>query len=274
MLVLALYAALVAVPFEDTQHRFSVNLPAGWTFAPQPGDTGGAAFTRVADNIIGHAMIRVLPFNQPVELGALVAQIGASYSQEPGFRLLISEPATVANNPGQRRRFVTWINGDSKLPKISEQRVTIVNNVGYVLHVEAMAEAFDVFNADFERIFSSFVPGNGLPPAPVLPPPHKAHGPGIVGHWETAGGAHAVELSPSGIVILDGAHGHYRIEEGMLIVKPENGAQAMYEFSLEGTQLRLTGANFSHGQTFHRVVKKTKKIAPPAKAVEPGLATP
>jgi hypothetical protein len=275
MLFIAFAVAVLAVPFEDTQHRFSLNLPPQWAFAPQPGDTGGAAFRRATDGVMAHAMVRVMPFNQPVDLGAFFSRLGAAYTEEPGYRLLISEPTRMAGNPAQRRRFVSWVNGDPKLPKIAEQRVTIVDNVGFVVHVETMADAFAVFEADFDVLFASFVPGTGQAPIVVPGSRHRPDAREITGKWEAPGGAHALELSPGGIVILDGARGHYRLDHGTLVCDLGDAGEHMYDVEMGKGTLTLTGGSFAAGLQFKKLRHKpTARIKPPAQAVTPELATP
>jgi hypothetical protein len=270
-----LLAATVAAPFVDIQHRFSVNLPPQWAFAPLPGDVGGAAFRRVADGVIANAMVRVLPFNQPVDLQAFFAQIGASYGDEPGFRLLISEPTTLAGNRALRRRFVAWVNGNPKMPKLVEQRVTVLGTIGYVVHVETLADAFGIFERDFEMLFASFAPGNNTQ-TPVAPG-RRQHADlrGLTGKWQAADATHTLELSPSGVVVLDGARGRYHIDNGTLVCAMGENDERMYTVALQEGALELTGAEFGQGQSFRRVPRHaSKKAKPPAKAVTPELAPP
>lgn len=275
MLFTALLAVWLGVPFEDTEHRFSIDLPGQWAFAPLPGDMGGAAFRRVSDGILANAMVRVLRFDRDIELNSIVAQIRNTYEAEPGFRLLISEPVQVAKNPGHRLRFVTWINGNPKMPKICEQRIMLLGRMAYVIHVETLADAYGVFEPDFDALFRSFIPGNGLAAPPVTQMYSPINPKILHGKWVTAGNTHKLELSPSGIVILDGKRGRYRLDHGTLVIRyadDENNSEVMYEMDFHHNQLALTGSDFQKTQKFYRVTASGhKKEKPPAKAVSTDL---
>ena len=258
MQTLVLVASLlVAAPFQDTQGRFTVDLPAGWVFAPQPGDTGGAYFRKNLEGMIANATVRVMNFSGPVPLNQFAARIAAASDQEPGFRLLLSEPTTVAGAPALKRRFVVAINGDKQWTKMVEQRVLLRGAVGYVVHVETLADAYGTFEADFNKIFSSFRPGS--PEREIVHEiqqervgrarVRKADLRLLAGHWE--GGGHALHLTPAGTVTLDGMGGTYRVDHGVLVLTLASD-QRIYEFSLSGDTLSLSGGNFGDGQAFRR----------------------
>jgi len=248
-MIASLIALLIlAGPYEDTQHRFSVDLPAKWVFSPVPGDTAGAYFKRTQDGAIANATVRVMKFTQPVDLDTFAARVGDAADHEPGYRLLNNQAVRIGNMPAISRRFVVAINGDLKWTKMVEQRILVVGNMGFVVHVETLADAFPLFQDDFNKILLSFQPGTGKAPSPAQA--HRAKPGVLVGKWEGAG--HALELSPSGAAILDRSPGSYHVTSGVLILQLGD-QQVQFEYELNGDNLRLSGANFAGGQNFHRV---------------------
>ena len=250
MQALTLAALVLATPYVDTLHRFSIDLPSGWEFAPQPGDTGGAFFRKNVEGLLANATVRVLNFPQPVQLADFAARIAAAADQEAGYRLLVSQNTTLAGVPALKRRYVVAISVERKLYKIVEQRILIRENFGYVVHCETIADMFPTFEADFAKFFVGFVPGEGeLAPVPVLHKRVKTDLRKLVGVWEGAG--HSLHLTPSGSVILDGIQGSYYVDNGVLVFK-FNQDRRTHEFELKGKLLTLSGGSFGAGQVFHK----------------------
>lgn len=250
MQALVLIAFVVATPYTDIQHRFSLDLPPGWEFAPQPGDTGGAFFHKNVDGLLANATVRVLNFGQPVTLQDFAARIAAASDQEAGYRLLLSQNTTVGGGPALKRRFVVAISVERKLYKIVEQRILLRDNVGFVVHCETIADMFPTFEADFAKFFAGFVPGGGeLAPIPTRHKRVRVDTRALVGTWEGAG--HSLQLTPSGSVVLDGIQGTYHVDNGVLIFKFKDDRRT-HEFELKGKFLHLSGGSFGDGQVFHR----------------------
>jgi hypothetical protein len=253
-------ASPVAHPFEDTQKRFHIGLPAGWSFAPQPGDVNGVFFRRVKNGIPANLAVRLFVFTMPIELQSFAARIAAASDQEPGFHLLQSEPAQVGGSSGLKRRFMLAINGDLHFNKLVEQRLLVVDGIhAYVVHGETLADAFAAFGDDFATLFASFAPG----PAPTAPPEpeitHVRHlrRQAVVGSW--VGGNHQLQLSPGGTMVLDTLSGRYRLDNGSLIFKVQ-GTEHVYAIGLgEAGGLQISGGIFGAGQGF---VRQTPKTAP------------
>lgn len=268
---LVLVALTVGTPFEDIEKRFSVDLPAGWSFAPQPGDVGGAYFRRTVEGMIANATVRIIPFTTPIDLASFAGQMAAAVELEPGYRLLQSQNVTLAGQAALRRRFVMSINGDPKWPKMVEQRFIVAGDTGYVVHVETVADAFGVFESDFNKLFDSFRPGPlqvdaevvSSPGAPVVAAPpvkpgktrrakqaRRADARVIIGRWE--GGGHALQLSPGGVVTFDAIHGTYTLDNGSLVLRVMS-QQLVFGYQINGETLRVSGGQLGDGQNFHRV---------------------
>ena len=255
---LAAASAAKGSPFVDTQGRFTMTLPPGWAFAPQPGDPHGVFFKKVLDGMPANATVRLVAFNTPIELGAFAARIAAASDQEPGFHLLFSEPTEQAGVPALRRRFVTYVNGDARLSKVVEQRILVVGGIrGYVVHAETLAEIFGSFEKDFAGLFASFVPTAGHPTVSAVlsahRPPRRLEVGKLIGLWE--GGGHVLQLSPGSTIILDGLSGSYRLDQGLLDCT-FGTSKRLFEVSLEDNVLTLAGGSFGAGQKLtHRAAK-------------------
>lgn len=249
MLPLVLMCLFLGAPFEDVEHRFHLKLPAHWQFTPQPGDSGGATFHRSQDGVFANATVRVLPFDMAVPLDALVNHIAAASDQEPGFRLLDRSPSHVGNHPSLHRRYMVLVNGDPRLPKMVDQQIFMVGNTGFVVHGEALADAFPVFEADIRALSDTFVPGNDGAEAAQDAPKKPLTKADLYGRWH--GGGHTLVLSAGGAITLDGQAGRYRLEEGALLATIGQ-ATRVYQVDLSASKLEITGEGFVSGQTFLR----------------------
>ena len=254
MLVLGLGFLLVcATPFEDVRHRFSLDLPAGWVYAPQPGDTGGATFRRQTEGRLAHAAVRVLrPLPASISLRDFVDQLAAPSADEPGFHLLQGGPTTLAGAAAMRRRYVVFVNADPKFPKMVEQIFALIGDTGYLMHVETIAELFDGFATDFRQLEASFRPGSGAPEKPALELP-PATGRALIGRWHGAG--HQIRFTVGGAVLWDELPGTYQLDGGVLIVKLR-GRRLQYQASLVGDVLQLGGED---AFALRRVTEAPKK---------------
>lgn len=246
-----------ATPFEDVQQRFHLSLPAGWQFAPQPGDTGGATFRRTLDGAFVNGMVRVMPFTEEVTLGAFVERIVAASSSEPGYRQLFGEGCQVAGSAGHCRRYVSLVNGDPHLAKMAEQHLTVHHGVGYVVHAEALAEAFVAAERDVQQFLRSFAVG----PAPKTRAPRRhPHMADLLGAWRSRAGNHALELTQAGSLVLDGSRGSYRVDQGTLVATFAEDTQ-VFGLDFDGRALVLSGGAFGDGEHFDRTQTRATAAA-------------
>ena len=273
MISFVLLSMVLAIPFEDVDHRFHLDLPSGWQFAPQPGDTGGAVFRRASDGVFINAAVRVMALPAFTALPAFAARVRAASEGEPGYRSLDQHACQVAGEPGECRRFVSLVNGDPKMAKIVQQAITIGPGLdatgaagvyGYVVHAESLAEAFPVFEADVAALIDGF--GKG-PRRAVRRAPHRpARWRDLVGRWRSAAG-HVLVLTTAGTIVLDHNHGTYEINAGSLIGHMDDG-EAIFALDVKPGRLTLTGGMFAEGEVFRHAsatpaAKKNKrKVAP------------
>lgn len=247
-LAVALSPAAAPTPFEDVQRRFHLALPTGWQFAPQPGDTGGATFRRTLDGAFVNGVVRVMPFTEEVSIGAFVERIVAASVSEPGYRQLFGETCQVAGANGYCRRYVSLVNGDPHLAKMAEQHLLVRDRVGYVVHAEALAEAFVAAERDVQQFLRSFAVG----PAPSRHAPRRhPHMADLLGAWRSRAGNHALELTQAGSLVLDGLRGSYRIDQGTLVATFAEDTQ-VYGLDFDGRALVLSGGPFGEGEHFDR----------------------
>ena len=64
----------------------------------------------------------------------------------------------MAGLPAVRRRYVVYINGDPKWPKMAEDRIAVHEDKGFIVHAESLAEAYANFESEFGVIFRTFSP--------------------------------------------------------------------------------------------------------------------
>ena len=169
----SVFAAAVGVgstTFVDPLGRFALELPPDWGQQTGKSGTSGVSFQREVDGVPAYAAIRVIAFSQPMTLEAFVRAASNANRGAPGFRLLEEEAIPIAGKPGVRQRFILYINGDPKWPKMVEQRMVLVGDRGFVLHGETVAEAFGTFADDFVAMFASFRPALAALPQLVAPP--------------------------------------------------------------------------------------------------------
>lgn len=248
ILALALFAAPGATPFEDIHHRFRVSLPPGWQFAPQPGDTGGATFRRAADGALLNGMVRVMSFTEDAELGTFAERIAAASTGEPGYRQLWARDCRLAGLEARCRRYVSLVNSDPHLMKMAEQRVAVRGHTGYVVHAEALAEAFVGAERDIDAFLGSLSIGRGAASKASARHPHMAD---LFGRWRSRDGAHALQLTATGSILLDDARGTYRVEMGTLVASFADDTQ-IFGLDFAGEQLVLSGGAFGDGAHFIR----------------------
>lgn len=195
--------ALLAVPFEDTAHRFRVELPDGWTWTPQPGDTTGAWFKKVDTGAIGRMGIRVL-----ADTSVEQAQNAATRMvfREPGYRL-ISESRVMLPAGGLKRELVYFVGASDKVSKRIEQIFVANGRVTYWLHFEALAEGFDLFAKDREAFYRTFTPIAGG--QRILVAGEKAKK--LIGRWQRQDDGFILEFKGDGNYILGALAGQFLV---------------------------------------------------------------
>jgi hypothetical protein len=132
----------------------------------------------------------------------------------------------------------------------------MVGNVGFVVHGEALADAFPTFERDIAHLGATFVPGAGRAQGPAPRRPFTRED--LLGHWHAKG--HTLVLSGGGAITLDGEHGRYRLEEGALLATFGTRTK-VYQLDLRAGGLELTGEQFASGKIFRKGAKGQKAPA-------------
>ena len=257
MLSLALAACLSAAPsspatYLDTQKRFTLQLPAGWEVAPLPHDMGGMSFHRRRGGALALLGVQVFHFPTAVGLAEFDARVLAAYDQELGFapQPNSSGATQVAGRPAMRRRFVLQVAPGRKVFKLVEQHTLVVDQTGYAINCEALAESFGAFAGDCRALIDSFRPAQDIDSLPHRHrPAEKLAARHLIGRWQ--GGSHALRLTPGGEVVLDQLEGTWRIDQGTLVLTFD-GQEERLEVEHAPRALTLSGGQFGgEGLLFH-----------------------
>jgi hypothetical protein len=245
--------------FDDIHHRFTLDLPEGWEFAPVPGDEG-AAFRRNNNGLLANASVRVFELDPADTLEAVAQALKSVVSKEEGYKILTEEKVSLSGISGFRRRAVYTLRDDPRFAKMVEDRVAIWKGRAHVLHVEALAEAFAGFEDDFGRIFSSYV----IPQAPAARGAELIRGP-FIGRWVMVDDRDTIlELRADGTFALAGEKGVFRVEASALTLRPTRGAEETFAYEVSGDELVLKGSALGEPIRYKRAAKagKGKKTQP------------
>lgn len=244
MAALFVAAALAAAtPFEDVHDRFTLELPKGWQFQPQPGDLQGAVFGRNAEGIPAKAMVRVAPAPGGISARQLIEHVGQAFRDSAGYRSLKRGTARLGERRAARHRFLVAVSEDSKWQRMIEQRAVVVGGRGYVVHVESLAEAFARFQGEFNRIFTTFEPAGeasqtqqqqaGAADMALLDGPY-------IGRWRRQGEGTVLELRADGTFVLGEQTGTFRIQGKRLTFNLRDGKSRRFHYEVqEGSTLVL-----------------------------------
>ena len=157
-------ALLVGAPFEDTQKRFTVDLPRGWKFAPQPGEIDGATFQREVDTERVTFSIRIFEVGDKTTLPAFVKGVTGGITREPGYEQLAEEHVRLAGLSALRRRYTRPAAGDKGVTIMVEDHYAAHAGKGYIVHQEARADTFAKYEPDFRKAWRSKA---STPPRPI-----------------------------------------------------------------------------------------------------------
>ncbi len=155
MLAVALVVSIVGVHYEHPQHHFVVELPNAWQPVDQQEDQAGVVFQRNTNDRLTLCTIRAVPV-AGATLQDFVLAIAAASQGEPGYRSVASGPTTLGGAAGYRRRFTLFIDPDGQFSKTVEERVAVVDGIGYVVRVEGFTLWFNRRARDVAQIFETF----------------------------------------------------------------------------------------------------------------------
>lgn len=238
MVALVLIALQLAAPYEDIHERFKVDLPNEWQLAPMPGDTGGVTFRRVRDKTLALCSIRVTPL-KGVDLDGYVKRLTSGSANEQGYKPISGDSDTLAGHPAYKRKFGLDVDKEGKIKKIVEERITIINGFGYIVHAESLESTFDGFADDFKHFADTFQPKGGgeVAGTTVISAQRMA----LVGTWRLVSDpTTALVLNPNGTLTMGNLQGQYRIDANKLIMQLNGSVQETFNWSKLGDTLSLT----------------------------------
>jgi hypothetical protein len=248
MLNIAMVCGLaLSAPFTDVQGRFTLDLPEGWQFTPLPGDTAGAAFARKAADMFASAAVRMVPVDPASSPQVWATALVKAVEKTPGFKLTMKDDAKLGGANAARRRYMVFVDGDPKRPKVAEDRVVVQDGVAIFVHVETLDDSFALFEPDFAQIFGTLALGKGGPAAIGNAGP-------LVGKWLMKDTPDTfLDLKPDGTFDLAGTSGTYQVQGDLLITRQATGAVENFNFRLEGDELALASPNFDEPMRYVRV---------------------
>lgn len=160
MLAVMLAVSLVGVSYEHPKQHFTVDLPKDWAPVAPLDDPAGVVFHRNTNDRLTICTIRAVPIGDAT-LQDFVLAIAAASQGEPGYVSLASGPTTLAGALGYRRRFSLFIDPKGQFTKTVEERVAIIDGIGYVVRVEGFTHWFNQRARDAAQIFKTFAaPGS------------------------------------------------------------------------------------------------------------------
>lgn len=237
LLYAALTLTLLAEPFEDTQKRFALDLPQDWKFAPQPGEVNGASFQRSMQDVRARLSVKVLGVGNSTTVKTFIHQVSGGIVDDPEVAILREEHARIAGLSAIKRRYTRAALGGKRVAMVENYYAVHLGN-GYLIHLEAPADRFAAFGADFQKLLAG-LRFSGIDPASAHP-----HPPVLLGKWLMKGTRGTVlELKIDGTFSLDDTPGVWRVNGDSMLVRPLGGGAETFGWRLRGDHLTLSNSN-------------------------------
>lgn len=250
-----LTGASPSTPYEDTKHRFSLRLPAGWSLAPRFGDLWGMTFERTLEGGMSAALTVHVDPVPAADLPTFMAAAESGWAGDGAPRVLSTERGTVAGQPAIVRE--------------SEQagrrvRAYFVGAGGryYHLRFEVSPAMLRQVEADWAKLVGSFAPGRGGgATAPMTgltggPTGGAAQAqplpPGLVGTWRGKAGV-TLRLDPQRTFSMGGKKGRYTVEGDLLVLVVPGRSPLRFTFVLDGDALSLSTESLPEPAVYARV---------------------
>jgi hypothetical protein len=248
-----------AATYEDIKSRFRLDLPEGWKWNPQPGDTLGAWFRKQESIALGNFGVRVVKLDAQNTLAHLLKEAESAIVDEPGYRRLVDKQTTVAGRPATQREYTMYVAGSDRTQRRVGDYFLQNGDYAFWLHFETLAEGYDLFTDDFQHMVETFVPIAGGQKASVLGEQAQQ----LVGKWTKIGDAALVmELRADGTYTLGPASGTYALEKGALILRVEGQGEERFTYSLNKDELTVASPHLDVPIHYRKVVqRKAAKLA-------------
>jgi hypothetical protein len=237
------------VPYDDLKQRFRIDLPDGWRWTPQPGDTLGEWFRKDDTGAIGNFGVRVVKLAAGMSLRDFVAQTEASIKGEPGYRKLAEQPSMLGTHSTIKREYVMFVAGSERTQRHAEEQFLVNGEYGFWLHFETVAEGFDLFQHDIDHLFASFVPIAGGQRAKVAG--KKAEH--LIGHWLKVGDTLHFDLHLDGTFALGDETGTYIADNDYLIVTIPGKVVEKFHYAFIQEELVIAGPHLEEPIHYRRV---------------------
>ena len=169
--------------FTDSRDRFKLQLPSGWSLAPQPGDTEGMVFRRKAGDVPGIVAVKVSRAAASDSHVSVMDKRCRAFQREIGFERLTEGEAMMGDLRALRRVHTVFLNGDDRLKRYSVDHVLMAYGYAHYIHFETANGSYKTFQRDLEQILQSYRPMAG-----------KRLYARLIGGWRAVGGADASVL--------------------------------------------------------------------------------
>jgi hypothetical protein len=242
MLLVAL-SMIAAKPYEDTRHRFRVELPESWSLSPQFGDTHGMVFQRELGSrqrkslatLIVH--VDSVPANDSREYAEAHER---SLEQQGALEKKGESTTTVGGNAALVREYTAVASKEPKLEKTMRAYFFEAAGHRYLLHLEAPSRDFSKLESDLEKIMKSFkaLQGGVKTSAPIqidaIDP-----APNLTGTWTNDDGLVMV-LGGDGSFALAEATGRFEVQGNVLTMIIPNQGRESFTFAHDAVNQVLT----------------------------------
>jgi hypothetical protein len=249
MLALVIVSALQGLAYEDIHQRFSVDLPAEWQLAPMPGDTGGVTFRRTREAALAICTIRISELKK-MTLDAYTKKWTDSIAQLQGYKAGEVKPDKVAGAPASRVKYSLPVDQEGKIRKTVEDRIVLINGVGYMIHTESLDQSYDSFASDFAHLVETFKPAGSDQKATQQ---QTIGNLAVVGIWRMQDDRNTVlTLNPNGTMTMAAYTGLYRIDGPRLIMQLTGGTQEIFTWNVVGDTLTLVSPQLGEQIKYNR----------------------
>jgi len=250
MLALLLIAPLlVSAPYEDLKRRFRLDLPDGWRWTPQPGDTLGEWFRKEDTGAIGNFGVRVVKLTGTMTLQDFAAQTENAMKSEPGYRKLLEQASMLGTHPTIKREYVMDVSGSDAVQRRAQEQFLVNGEYGFWLHFETLAEGFDLFQRDVDHLLAGFVPISGGQRAKVAG--KKAEK--IIGRWNKVEDNLRFDLRLDGTFTLGDQTGTYVIDEDELTITIPGKVVEKFHYAFLNNELVIAGPHLDEPIHYRRV---------------------
>jgi hypothetical protein len=257
-MVLFALISIAAKPYEDTRHRFRVELPDTWSLTPQFGDTSGMVFQRSIGvrqrQSLATLIIHVdsVPASDAKEYADAHEKALASL---PSLERKGERAVTVGGHAALVREYRALATKKPKIEKTIRAHFFEAASHRYLIHIESSSRDFAKVEEDLGKILASFKPmtGTGEKKSETIRLDELAPTPALNGRWVNEDGLLMV-LGGDGSFALAEATGRYEVKDNTLtMIIPGQGRES-FTFVFDGLvgSLTLSSPNLGAPMVYRR----------------------